>query len=136
MTGEELRGHAANFRVIGGMGAAPLIMEQAAGTIDYLMRQSEEDIRVGVASTNRINELAREVERLKAIGVMCFQLNASQQRTDRHPFTCGNNSRHRNLIATLDGWMCADCNYRQPYGHPAEAYREATEKSQPETSAQ
>ena len=45
-----------------------------------------------------------------------FRLNAHQHRQDLHPFTCGNDSRHRPLIATRDGWRCADCSYRQPYG--------------------
>ncbi len=47
----------------------------------------------------------------------CFHLNANQHRRDRHPYTCGNNSRHRPLIATPTGWRCADCDYRQGWAH-------------------
>ena len=44
-----------------------------------------------------------------------FALN-SQQRDGRiHPYTCGNKSSHRPLIACHDGWRCADCDYRQPF---------------------
>ena len=46
-----------------------------------------------------------------------FQLNASQHRGDIHPYTCGNDSRHRPLIATPQGWRCADCDYKQGWAH-------------------
>lgn len=64
----------------------------------------------------------------------CFQRNASQHRSDRHPYTCGNDSRHRPLIATRNGWKCADCEYTQDWSPaepthfgtvPADAYMEA-----------
>jgi hypothetical protein len=42
-----------------------------------------------------------------------FALNASQHDHTRHPYTCGNNSNHRPLIATRKGWQCADCHYTQ-----------------------
>lgn len=44
----------------------------------------------------------------------CFALNAHQHRGDIHPYTCGNDSRHRPLIATPRGWKCVDCDYTQP----------------------
>lgn len=44
-------------------------------------------------------------------------LNASQARTDRHPYTCGNDSRHRVLVATENGWVCPDCDYTQGWAH-------------------
>ena len=44
-------------------------------------------------------------------------LNEQQQRMDRHPYTCGNNSRHRSLVATEYGWVCLDCNYTQNWAH-------------------
>ena len=44
-------------------------------------------------------------------------LNKEQQRQDRHPYTCGNNSRHRVLVATIDGWICQDCDYKQNWAH-------------------
>lgn len=47
----------------------------------------------------------------------CFFLNANQHRGDIHPYTCGNDSRHRPLIATRQGWRCADCDYRQNWAH-------------------
>ena len=42
-----------------------------------------------------------------------YRLNADQHISSRHPYTCGNDSRHRPLIATPYGWVCADCEYRQ-----------------------
>ena len=45
------------------------------------------------------------------------QLNAWQKRSDRHPFTCGNDSQHYPLVAMRDGWICADCGYRQNWAH-------------------
>lgn len=30
-----------------------------------------------------------------------------------HPFTCANDSNHRNLVATVYGWGCPDCDYVQ-----------------------
>jgi len=46
-----------------------------------------------------------------------FVLNSHQHRGDLHPYTCGNASRHRPLIATPQGWRCADCDYRQYWSH-------------------
>lgn len=50
----------------------------------------------------------------------CYVLNAGQHDRKRHPYTCGNNSRHRPLIATPAGWKCADCDYRQDWAHDAD----------------
>jgi hypothetical protein len=47
----------------------------------------------------------------------CFNMNAWQHDNSVHPFTCGNDSRHRPLIATRTGWRCADCDYRQNWAH-------------------
>jgi hypothetical protein len=44
-------------------------------------------------------------------------LNAWQKRGDVHPFTCGNDSSHRDLLATRDGWQCLDCGYEQDWAH-------------------
>jgi hypothetical protein len=44
-------------------------------------------------------------------------LNKFQEAGQFHPFTCGNDSRHRILVATLDGWICRDCDYRQSWAH-------------------
>lgn len=41
-------------------------------------------------------------------------LNASQEREDRHPYTCGKNSDHI-LIATAEGWKCPECGYTQDW---------------------
>jgi hypothetical protein len=32
-----------------------------------------------------------------------------------HPYTCGNNSNHRDLVPTRDGWICLDCDYKQDW---------------------
>lgn len=47
----------------------------------------------------------------------CFALNAHQHNQSFHPYTCGNDSRHRPLIATPQGWRCADCDYTQGWAH-------------------
>lgn len=44
-------------------------------------------------------------------------LNAYQDAGVMHPFTCGNCSGHRDLIATREGWHCPDCDYRQDWAH-------------------
>lgn len=44
-------------------------------------------------------------------------LNAYQVANYVHPFTCGVNSLHRDLVATPDGWICPDCDYRQRWAH-------------------
>ena len=44
-------------------------------------------------------------------------LNAYQDAGRFHPFTCGNDSRHANLVATTDGWVCPDCSYTQDWAH-------------------
>lgn len=48
-------------------------------------------------------------------------LNAFQQCDDWHPFTCangcGDQQRHRVLIARVDGWQCPICDYRQAWAH-------------------
>lgn len=48
-------------------------------------------------------------------------LNAIQRSGQFHPFTCGGkrtDAAHLDgegvLVATLDGWMCPYCDYRQP----------------------
>jgi hypothetical protein len=50
----------------------------------------------------------------------CFQLNARQHDQSQHPYTCGNDSSHRPLIATRQGWRCADCDFRQSWAHEVE----------------
>lgn len=44
-------------------------------------------------------------------------LQAHQDNPMYHPYTCGNDSRHTPLIATKDGWRCADCDYKQDWAH-------------------
>jgi len=34
-----------------------------------------------------------------------------------HPYTCGNYSGHPKLIATMGGWVCQRCEYRQDWAH-------------------
>jgi hypothetical protein len=45
------------------------------------------------------------------------RLTAWQHRADVHPFTCGRDSRHKVLVATREGWVCEDCDYRQDWAH-------------------
>lgn len=49
-----------------------------------------------------------------------FHLNSGQHDHTRHGYTCGNDSRHRPLIATPQGWRCADCDYEQDFAHGVE----------------
>jgi hypothetical protein len=58
-------------------------------------------------------------------------LNSWQRRGDVHPFTCGGDrtdADHRayatehnqdmgELVATLNGWFCPVCSYRQTWAH-------------------
>ena len=44
-----------------------------------------------------------------------FSMNAHQHSSVYHPYTCGNKSSHRPLIACYDGWRCADCDYHQQF---------------------
>lgn len=53
----------------------------------------------------------------------CFALNAGRHDRGRHPYTCGHDSRHRPLVATRQGWRCADCDYRQFWAHGIEAVK-------------
>lgn len=48
-------------------------------------------------------------------------LNERQRDESLHPYTCGNDSMHRLLMATPDGWVCPDCDYRQRWAHEADA---------------
>jgi hypothetical protein len=44
-------------------------------------------------------------------------LNDYQASGQFHPYTCGNDSRHRVLVATTKGWHCPDCDYTQKWAH-------------------
>lgn len=45
--------------------------------------------------------------------VNCLQ--ARQNDYTAHPYTCGNDSQHENLVPTPIGWVCPDCAYRQTW---------------------
>lgn len=34
-----------------------------------------------------------------------------------HPYTCGNDSSHSDLVATKNGWVCKNCDYTQKWAH-------------------
>jgi hypothetical protein len=42
-------------------------------------------------------------------------LNKGQHDVRYHPYTCGNDSRHKVLVATVYGWICEDCDYKQDW---------------------
>lgn len=44
-------------------------------------------------------------------------LNDYQRDGLMHDFTCGNDSRHHSLVATVNGWVCKDCSYTQDWAH-------------------
>jgi len=48
-------------------------------------------------------------------------LNAFQGSGCFHPFTCGNDSGHPDLVATESGWSCLACDYRQEWAHAFQA---------------
>lgn len=49
-------------------------------------------------------------------------LNRFQRAGHVHPFTCGNDhSGDKDLVATKDGWICPNCDYRQDWAHAAMA---------------
>lgn len=48
-------------------------------------------------------------------------LAAIQAAPTRHPYTCGENSNHKPLIPTQDGWVCSDCDYTQNWAHKEDA---------------
>lgn len=43
------------------------------------------------------------------------KLEEYQKEGHFHPYTCGNDSRHRELVPTTDGWICQDCDYKQDW---------------------
>jgi|GEM_PF-1324980 len=43
----------------------------------------------------------------------CLQVR--QNNSAYHPYTCGNDSSHDNLVPTKMGWLCPDCNYKQDW---------------------
>jgi len=49
------------------------------------------------------------------------KLNQYQNAGQFHPFTCPGNKpdceKHRNLIATTDGWVCQCGEYKQDWTH-------------------
>ncbi len=62
-------------------------------------------------------------------------LNRIQMDGSRHPYTCGNDSRHV-LVATADGWVCPEprCGYRQTWAHLEDA-SQPTAEAPPSRSA-
>jgi len=42
-------------------------------------------------------------------------LRVRQTNSAYHPYTCGNNSSHDNLIPTRNGWICPNCDYKQDW---------------------
>ena len=44
-------------------------------------------------------------------------LNGYQEEGYFHPFTCGKDDCRQTLVATEDGWVCPDCDYKQNWAH-------------------
>lgn len=84
-------------------------------TISELQTLSAERDRLLADMTAQLEIVLKQCENINAEMEVIFQLNANQHRQDIHPYTCGNNSSHRPMVACLEGWRCADCEYRQPY---------------------
>lgn len=48
------------------------------------------------------------------------RLNRYQVEASMHPFTCANRDSHSEgavLTATVDGWVCGECDYTQTWAH-------------------
>ncbi len=64
------------------------------------------------------------------------QLNKWQEAGYVHPFTCGNDdctrSNGKELVATIDGWTCPSCSYKQDWAHDFMADPEMLEKASPQ----
>lgn len=43
--------------------------------------------------------------------------NNYQYHCQFHPYTCGKDSNHRLLVATVIGFVCLDCDYRQHWAY-------------------
>ena len=58
--------------------------------------------------------------------IECLQVR--QSNGAYHPYTCGKDSSHGNLIPTTDGWICPDCNYTQNWylAEPCGSFTELT----------
>lgn len=50
------------------------------------------------------------------------ELNRFQDDPRFHGYTCGMNSNHSLLVATVAGWICKDCDYTQNWAHGWEWY--------------
>lgn len=44
-------------------------------------------------------------------------LNRHQKDSQFHPFTCPHHGDPRDLIATVGGWTCPQCDYTQDWAH-------------------
>lgn len=55
-------------------------------------------------------------------------LNAQQRNAQLHPYTCGSGHRTEHpdgegvLVATVNGWMCPFCDYRQDWAHAPSSF--------------
>jgi hypothetical protein len=55
-------------------------------------------------------------------------LNLHQKCGFFHPFTCGKDSNHLDLVATKAGWVCPGCAYTQTWAWESMANRENIER--------
>jgi hypothetical protein len=46
-----------------------------------------------------------------------LRLNSYQMAAPAHPFTCLLDHPDRRLVATLKGWVCPHCPYKQQWAH-------------------
>lgn len=104
------------------------IKEHLQLALDQITHEKEEficsqDFQTAVVYRNA-GDLVRKALKLLPVDLpniwteeQCRHLNAGQQDETHHPYTCGNNSNHRPLIATKQGWICYDCDYRQFWSH-------------------
>lgn len=87
------------------IGILAKIEESSAKTIE--LRERAKQAR---ANTKKKNEAPWSEETIE-------KLKAHQENPMFHPYTCGNNSAHRNLVPTKNGWICLDCDYTQNWCH-------------------
>ena len=58
-----------------------------------------------------------ELSRAPWTSAQVLNLILRQMQAGLHPYTCGTNSRHPELVPTEKGWVCLSCDYKQDWAH-------------------
>ena len=68
-------------------------------------------------------DLGLSVCRAPWTGAQVRRLENRQANERMHPYTCGTDSRHGDLVPTTRGWVCPRCDYVQDWAHASDAGR-------------